>query len=194
MTEYWDKFYKDFNVDAPSNFASSICLPITGRLLELGCGNGRDTMYFASQRPCLNITALDTSVSALKQVQDKIGERRQIQAYEADATKRHIYNNCDVVYHRFFLHAVPPESQVKIIKNSVEALRFGGLMCFECRSDKNHGMHHTYGGHDRWLVNKDEVEQQLASLRMIGCCQEIDGVARYQNENPIVIRYIGTKI
>ena len=58
---YWTNFYeKNNHISKPSNFANEIIKYFKKKkldLIELGCGNGRDSIFFASFD--LNVTAVD---------------------------------------------------------------------------------------------------------------------------------------
>src|SRR5437870_4336134 len=61
---YWDKFYKaGNNTFAPSSFAEFVIksgyLKAGDSLLDVGCGNGRDTFYFLSNG--INALGIDGS-------------------------------------------------------------------------------------------------------------------------------------
>ena len=52
--EYWDNFYKKFSVTEPSPFAEWLMSFMEDKIekgdtiFELGCGNGRDAIYFCN--------------------------------------------------------------------------------------------------------------------------------------------------
>ena len=57
---YWKEYYrKNPNPVDPSTFAKFIIgfMEPEKKLIELGCGNGRDSVYFAQQK--INVTAID---------------------------------------------------------------------------------------------------------------------------------------
>ena len=62
-TEYWAKFYKNYNNKEPSNFAIFINNYFKNKneklsILDCGCGNGRDS-YFLSNN--FNVMGIDNS-------------------------------------------------------------------------------------------------------------------------------------
>lgn len=70
-TQYWDKFYKEKRLgveDIPSQF-SAFVLGEFGRtenvsLIDIGCGNGRDTFFFAKHLS--RVIGIDGSSSAIE--------------------------------------------------------------------------------------------------------------------------------
>ena len=71
MNKIWDKVYSNdysFFSEEPSNFAlmcyEEFVKHKVKRILELGCGQGRDTLYFASKG--LEVYAIDSSKIAIE--------------------------------------------------------------------------------------------------------------------------------
>jgi hypothetical protein len=78
MTDVWDKVYsgdESFFGENPSHFALMSCSDFNKhrvkKLLELGCGQGRDTFFFASND--LDVHALDSSSIAIENLYEKTG-------------------------------------------------------------------------------------------------------------------------
>jgi cyclopropane fatty-acyl-phospholipid synthase-like methyltransferase len=79
VNKIWDKVYSkdlEFFGEEPSNF-SQICYRDfekhhVNKLLELGCGQGRDTLFFASHD--LDVYAIDSSKVAIENIKRKIGK------------------------------------------------------------------------------------------------------------------------
>ncbi len=49
MQKYWDNFYKNFLIKKESPFARFVHKKIKkkiNKILDVGCGNGRDTFFF----------------------------------------------------------------------------------------------------------------------------------------------------
>ena len=75
LINYWNKFYKKKSITAESTFAKFTYKKIINKkstLLDIGCGNGRDSYYF--NRKGLKVTGIDISqlsfVSKAKSVLD----------------------------------------------------------------------------------------------------------------------------
>ena len=80
MNEIWDKVYssdESFFGENKSHFAvmsySDFKKQGVNKLLELGCGQGRDTLFFASND--LDVHALDSSVIATENLHKKLREK-----------------------------------------------------------------------------------------------------------------------
>ena len=62
----WEQFYSgDTQVFYPSEFAKSVLPQLTSGwdILDVGCGNGRDSIFFANHG--MNVTAVDRSQEAI---------------------------------------------------------------------------------------------------------------------------------
>jgi len=68
--EYWDNFYEDFKESSETNFARFCFEKIKNiasvSLIELGCGNGRDSIFFSSHKiPVLGIDLSEIAINNL---------------------------------------------------------------------------------------------------------------------------------
>ena len=67
LIHYWDEYYKKDNAPSfPSPFAEYVASKLSTKqnILEIGCGNGRDSKYFSSKGH--HITGLDRSAEAIE--------------------------------------------------------------------------------------------------------------------------------
>lgn len=203
--EYWNHFYEsNQDIEQPSLFALSIAdkLIKNKNMLELGCGNGRDSFYFASKG--LNVTAIDAS--------DKIIERLQKKEYLGNicficddfvCSPTIFAGQFDYCYSRFSLHAINAEQENEIIKNVFGALRVNGVFFIEVRSvnDEIYGLGkkiaedtYIYKGHFRRFIVKKKLEEKLimAGFNLL-YTEESRGFAPLGNSDPFVIRIIARK-
>ena len=146
MNEIWDNVYsKDlaFFGEEPSNF-SQICYRDfkkhrIKRILELGCGQGRDVLLFASHD--LDVYAIDSSLVAIESLKRKIGkENISIKLRQFDARQGIPFGNnfFDAVYsHMFYNMRFTDEELTFLFKESSRVLKSNGLLCFSVRSDKD---------------------------------------------------------
>lgn len=89
MSEFWNKVYKSdssFFGEKPSNF-TLLCFDHmkannSKKVLELGAGHGRDTLFFASNG--IEVNALDYSAIAV-QILDKIAEEKRLPVISLDS-------------------------------------------------------------------------------------------------------------
>jgi len=189
---YWSKFYSQNKaIIKPSDFALFICdylktntniiKPIKN-ILDIGCGNGRDSYYFAEQE--YNIVGIDASVEceASNNCNFVIGN---MITYPKD--------KYDMIYSRFSIHSIPNKEILELF-NSIQ--NKDTLLCIETRSDKGKLEARHFGdGHYRNFTNLDNLKLMLteSSFKII-YIEENDGFAIYKDENPICIRVICQKI
>ena len=138
---YWNAYYAKKDVPAiPSNFAQSI-LPTIDKsktLLELGCGNGRDSFFFA--RNNIHTIALDLSAQAIEQNSSYGHENVSFQVADFTALDKDQFSNENVgnVYSRFTLHSVDHDSYVRTIDWCAEHFESNsggdGLLFLEART------------------------------------------------------------
>ena len=62
---YWNKFYKNFSLEEETSFANFIAKKVqpNKKLLDIGCGNGRDTIFF--KKNFLKAVGIDNSKTAI---------------------------------------------------------------------------------------------------------------------------------
>ena len=201
-TEYWNGFYQKSNTDIsePSLFAQMIVreYPVKGKnLLELGCGNGRDSLFFDSVG--LNVTAIDASERAVRNLEKKETDACFICDDFVTATALFV-GQYDYVYSRFSLHAINAEQEDEVIKNVYNVLKKGGLFFIETRSinDELFGLgervddnSYFYQGHFRRFLRIEELEKKLVCTGFkVKYSKESRGFAPFGDNDPMVIRII----
>jgi SAM-dependent methyltransferase len=146
MGNIWDKIYSDdsaFFGEDPSDFAQK-CYSYfkkygVKRILELGCGQGRDTIFFASKG--FDVHAIDASKVAMKNINQKIGQKNislELRQFEARETLPYDSSYFDAVYsHMFYNMRFTDEELDFLFKESNRVLKNNGLLYFSVRSDKD---------------------------------------------------------
>ncbi len=136
---YWNAYYAKKDVPAnPSSFAQSILPSIdtTKALLELGCGNGRDSFYFARN----NIQTIGTDLSKQAVEQNASLDHENVSFQVADFTAltngQFAEYNIGNIYSRFTLHSVDLESYYRTLDwcADISNLPHGGLLFLEART------------------------------------------------------------
>ncbi len=208
--EYWNRFYGQAHqgLDAPSSFALHVSegMEPGARLFELGCGNGRDALFFAARG--VQVTACDRSKVAVETLQGRpdlarFAHRPQfVVADFLELDRAYQGPEQDFVYSRFTLHAVPVEVQSAALGWARRILRAGGKLLVEVRSVKGS----LYGqgtpaerdafihdGHYRRFVRLEELTAELQALGFaIDSATESSGVAVYRDDDPVVIRLVAS--
>lgn len=202
---YWNHYYKNkLAENEPSLFAKFVGERVDKgkELLELGCGNGRDSKYFANLGLC--VTAIDGSNIAIKELQQST-ETKNARFYCDDfVTAITIYSKqYDYIYSRFSLHAITEMQETELFKNVYNAIKTDGYFFIETRSVKDDiygkGIEYEkntffYNGHLRRFVEKDEIILKLQKIGFeIDYAEENRNFAPYGEENPIILRVIARK-
>ena len=203
--EYWNRFYKDNPpmIIEESLFAKFVSEYITANrtLIDLGCGNGRDSLYFCSLG--MNVVGIDMSKEAITALNNKNGKDGSFVCgdFVTEITR---YNNCvDYFYSRFSLHAINEAKENILLKNVYSALFPEGLFFIEVRSVKDELFGKgkeicrntfEYGGHSQRFIVMDELLDHLSMAGfIIKYAEQKKGFAPYQDEDPEVIRIIAEK-
>ncbi|MFX0095140.1 MAG: class I SAM-dependent methyltransferase, partial [Candidatus Hodarchaeota archaeon] len=121
----YDKKYKEQNYywgKEPSILCNKIIevtkkkLQSPLKLLDLGCGEGRDSVYFASKG--FTVTGLDLSLAGLQKVKKYAEELGvSIKTIHADLIDYRVEKRFDVIYSSGSLHYIPPKMREEIIEN-----------------------------------------------------------------------------
>lgn len=146
MSEIWDRVYSKnsfFFGEEPSSFAI-LCYEDLSKygctkLLELGCGQGRDTIFFALKG--LDVHAIDSSKVAIKNLNERTRrENVSINLKNFDAKRGLPFDNnyFDVVYSHMFYNMNFTDDHLKFLfSESSRVLKDNGLLYFSVRSDKD---------------------------------------------------------
>ena len=146
MSDIWNKVYANdasFFGDDPSNFGLECYEEFkkhgVKKILELGCGQGRDTLFFASNG--IDVVAIDSSQVAIDVLSKIITEKKlPIQAMAYNATEGIPFNNSyfDAVYSHMFFNMRFTDDQLKYLFVEVNrVLKNGALNLFSVRSDND---------------------------------------------------------
>jgi len=178
QTEYWNSYYQINHAEIPSQFAQH-CVKLfkpVSTIIDVGCGNGRDTWFFRQHGHI--VIPIDGAIC-------KVPQYIRINAKDFN------YADADVVYARWFLHAVNEKTQTDFLQKAAIALKNSGLLCIECRSDKDTFFNNS---HYRRPINRDMLQQELLDLNLeIVENEEARGFSPLTNNDPLLIRMIARK-
>ncbi|WP_405715449.1 MULTISPECIES: class I SAM-dependent methyltransferase [unclassified Streptomyces] len=150
---WWDGFYADrerpvpFFVAKPDeNLASYVDrgLIAPGRVLELGCGPGRNAVHLASLG--FEVDAVDLSPSALAWAQDRAREAgadirfHHGDVFELTRTEPTLTGPYDLVYDSGCFHHLPPHRRVSYLALLDRVLAPGGRFALTCFASGEGGM------------------------------------------------------
>jgi SAM-dependent methyltransferase len=181
MADYWNQFYKQFNIDYPSDFCSFILNYIKEpkNILDCGCGNGRDSYELSKYH---NVLGVD--LGTLPKEKDNCAFSNE-NFVTLDKTP---YN---LIYSRFTFHSITNEDHEVFL----DSIKVGSILCIETRSDKSINDVRIHGdSHYRNFTNINYIKELVSKKGFtIMYIEEKDDVAIYKSENPICIRLIAIK-
>jgi len=133
LIKYWNKFYKKNSITKESTFAKFTYKKIVnkaGKILDIGCGNGRDSNYF--NKKGFQVTGIDISQKAIqKNSKNKI---KNLSFKKFDIGRDKIKDKFDIIYCRFFVHTVDNLLENKLITLIKNSKHKGTLVFFEFRN------------------------------------------------------------
>jgi len=205
-TEYWNLFYASkTNVQEPSLFAREVIKQMkpSAHIIELGCGNGRDSLFFAENG--MNVVAIDASDRAIEDLNNEHGHKDNIMFICDDfcCSKALFVGEFDYCYSRFTIHSITESQETELLKNIYGSLKEGGMLFIEVRSinDDIYGCGekiarntYRYNGHFRRFVVKSELEEKIRQIGYdIVYSEEKRDFAPYGDSNPPIIRVFARK-
>jgi phosphorylcholine metabolism protein LicD len=211
---YWDKFYKSQpNITQPSDFAKYVNKKyiedlnkkrVFMKIGDLGCGNCRDSLLFSSLGNY--VYAIDKSGLPYKKHPNL---NLILNDVENALTNNKLQTLLDMIYMRWFLHAVPYDKGKTIFCKSVKNLKPNGLICIEVRSlndteliknSKYNNLDKSYSTtHKRWLYTTDMIKQlaEKNNLEILELSENYNFSKTDNKEayisNPLLIRFIARK-
>ncbi len=208
--EYWDKYYedkqkKDELLTAPSLFATAMLQKYmeSGKyLIELGCGNGRDSLWFAENG--IDVTAIDASPFVIKELQKKVALDNCTFICDDFVNAESIYQiQYDYCYSRFTLHAINEQQENQILSKAYEMLKAKGYFFIEARSvhDGKYGLGqaieknaYIYEGHYRRFINPEELAVKLTNIGFnLIELEESDQFAPQKGDRAVCVRVVAQK-
>jgi len=200
---YWESYYSSHRDPVPpSLFAEFVCpfLRQGNRLLELGCGNGRDSVFFAEHH--IRVNALDQCSQEIGYLNKKFAAIDHLEFVEGNMEAPPFSNKFDYIYSRFSLHSINADAETAVFDWSYDLLEKNGLFFIEVRSihDALYGQG-TEVGHHEFVTDHYrrfiELEEMIAKAANSGYnllySLESQGLAPYKTEDPMVIRLIFQK-
>ena len=199
LMNHWDEYYKKDNIpDYPSPFAEYVVNKLSNQqtILEVGCGNGRDAKFLASQGHL--VTGLDRSGEAIELCK-KLYSVESLEFFFGTITDIEKINKkkYDLIYSRFVIHAMSLNEEIKTLNMSHKLLNKDGQFFVECRSindplsRKGDILSNTerIEGHYRRFIILEEFKQRLVQVGFqIIKTIESNGLAKFGKDDPVVIR------
>ncbi|MBQ9361462.1 MAG: adenylyl-sulfate kinase [Lachnospiraceae bacterium] len=204
--KYWNQFYMRLKsgLDKPSDFAVEVNKRLRphSHIMELGCGNGRDSLFFLSQGH--SVIAVDGSDAAIDRLNGLTATDKNALFVCDDFVKCHaLYQmQYDCVYSRFTLHAIDDDQEDELLMNTREALNSGGMLCIEARTvhDEIYGIGekvghnaYKYNDHYRRFIDAEEFRAKIEKMGFeIIECVESQGFSKTEDSDPVLMRCVAT--
>ena len=188
--KYWTEYYSTHSKPTGASTFAEFILPKLDenkRLIELGCGNGRDSIFFSNN---------NIKVVAVDQIDDEIdflneNYRNDNIDFVCDdftnlaesANDLVINNDFDYVYSRFTFHSIEEAKEDRTLKDPM--FKQG-----EALSETE-----NFTTHYRRYMDLDKIIEKLESrgFEIIFKIEDND-LAVYKDDNPYVIRIIAKKL
>ena len=172
---YWKTRWSDQALEPPNNFAVRAYRLIRAKklktLLDLGCGDGRDSVYFHEKG--LEVTAEDFSESGIMKLKVRESGVKAIQKNIQDI--RFPKHSFDVIYAHLSLHYFDDRTTRKIFDKLYTILKKGGLIFIACKSTDDplfgkgekitENMYRK--GHVRHFFTKEYMKKQLKDFKIL---------------------------
>lgn len=201
---YWNKFYKSKKkLQKPSKFAK-FCLKylkkFNGDLIDVGCGDGRDLLFFNKKR--VNVIGIDNSHKALKFIKkEEPNLKNKLLLKNFSKVKFDRVSKNSVIYSRFTLHTITKKEELEFLKNLYLSKKVK-LIFIETRTIKDDfygkgkkvGKNEYIFSHYRRFIDPEELTNQLKKNKFKVIYFSLKkNYAKFKKENPCVLRLIAKK-
>lgn len=199
--QYWQGIYNSSEVPTfPSQFAVFVQSWLGSErcnILEVGCGNGRDSIFLSNAGH--NVVVTDQCIgSDLKSISEGKSNLSYIEDDVLTAVvelKEHLdQSKKTVVYSRFFQHAINETVEAEMLTALSENLNEDARLFFEFRLLEDKDQFKVFGtDHYRRFQSDEEFIQRLKKSGF-NCEYQCkgQGFARYGEEDPVVGRFVAT--
>lgn len=201
--KYWENYYQQYNQPFQESLFASYCvanyLKPGMKLLELGCGNGRDAVYIAKNG--IKVVAVDQCKNEIDFLNDTFGNKNLVFKCN-DFSRLNFRQQFDAIYSRFTLHAISLQQQNITLNWCATHLKPNGYLLIEARGTQNeyYGLGDVvvdepdafiYEGHYRRFINADDINKQIKDLGLkILSSDEKDNRAPFNETNYKFLRII----
>ena len=208
--QHWERFYQGaYGVTAPrepslfARWVAERCEADEPRplVVDVGCGNGRDTRHFAELGyDVLGLDYAHAGLAAARELLGDEGEGATLRALDLNDLRAALVQGAEldqtggplVLYARFVVHAVDDDARDNVWRLAATALRRGGRAYLEFRTHRDALTEHVFEEqHYRRFLEPDEIEAELK--RHGGAVvhrEEGRGLAPFRSEDPDICRMV----
>lgn len=161
MSDYWNNYY-DLNKTPfeESSFAKFALNYIEESVIDIGCGNGRDSVFFANNN--LKTLGIDGSEVAINNLQNY--ENNNLEFLHVDISKINLsnLNKLNNAYCRFLFHAINENAEETLLSWIKVNIKHNLLVETRVMKDSEVEMSKHY----RRKINPDKFIQKLSDHKM----------------------------
>lgn len=208
--EYWTNYYADNSKPTDASTFAEFILPYLDEnkdLIELGCGNARDSIFFSKNN--INVMAVDQVQSEIDFLNEHYksdnihffcDDFTDLKNTEHNQIKE---NDFDYVYSRFTFHSINERKEDNALDWIKDNLKNGGLFLLEARSlndpmfKQGEALSETenFTTHYRRYMDLDKITKKLEDRNFsIEYKIEDNNLAVHKDDNPYVIRIVAKKL
>ncbi len=200
---YWEEYYKN---QSPGNYPSDFAkycsniykLNDHGTIYDIGCGNGRDTIFFSSKSiPAIGV---EQSENAIEQNKLKIiNQKTNLKFIVGNFTNfdYSLYSKSFSIYSRFTLHAINYEEEKLFFKHIFKLKKLKNLF-IEVRTINDDlygkgtkiGKHEYITSHYRRFIDPKILKSQIQDFFHIDYFEESRGFSKTDNDDPVLLRLV----
>lgn len=204
-SDYWDGYYaarETTRRPLPSQFATFVAgeLERPHRVIELGCGNGRDSIFFAGYgHDVTGVDGSEAAVHACSTLAGALGESATFlqSAIDDPALAGRLSGSAGphLVYARFFVHAITDVEEERFLDLAATLTSPGDVLAVEYRTVRDQVGAKETGTHFRRFVAPAKF-QARALARGFEVTYDIEGFgfAKYRHDDAYVARTLLTRI
>ena len=200
---YWNSYYKERIGEAsapniPSQFAAFVANEFISEqptIIELGCGNGRDSRFFANHG--FRVIGVDASSSAIDTCKRDVGGNSiflhsGIQDEDLFPRLQEMMDGSSpLVYARFFIHAIQESAEERFFSLARKLCYRGGAVAVEFRTSRDEAFAKITPDHYRRFVNPiDFLGRAQRAGFSASYFAEGFGYAKFKNDDAHVARFI----
>lgn len=201
---YWNKYY-DLSLSAtnPSQFAAFVLGEFSDytSFVDLGCGNGRDSLFFAHfGKTVFGVDASDIAIQKCQKAADDLGIKNadfalldfnNSDACEYFVSQRAARLKNSILYSRFFLHAIDEEAEKIFLQTTKSLIGDRGKLCLEFRTTRDENLKKVTQKHYRRYIDSAKFLAHISELGF-SCdyfCEGF-GFAKYKSDDAYVARLV----
>lgn len=200
---YWDDYYDRAAAantvpHVPSQFGAFVASEFIGArptIVELGCGNGRDSLFFA--RHGFRAIGVDASSSAIEMCNRQAPGNANFICSEIEDPKllgnlrRLIGNDNVVVYARFFIHAIHEAAESVFFSIASELCQGDSAVAVEFRTNRDEALAKLTPAHYRRFIHPmDFLVRAQGNGFQASYFAEGFGYAKFRQDDAHVARFI----